>query len=173
VAPAIPADRSRLASVVTIAAVVVVVDQITKLIALSRLIVGVPVVLVDGFLALTLVMNPGLAFGLLAGIPASWRWVVGLLSLVALVVLLRVALRILPSGGWREQSAIGLIFGGAVGNLIDRTRFGAVVDFVDVYVRDWHWPAFNVADSAITVGVLALALVVLLERSPSPATPEP
>ena len=98
-APAIPADRSRLASVVTIAAVVVVVDQITKLMVLSRLTLGVPVVLVDGFLALTLVMNPGLAFGLLAGIPASWRWVVGLLSLVALVVLLRVALRILPSGG--------------------------------------------------------------------------
>ena len=165
--PAIRADRARLARVVTLAAVIVVLDQITKLIALSRLILGTPVTLVDGFLALTLVMNPGLAFGLLAGIPASWRWVVGLLSLVALVLLLRVALRILPSGGWREQSAIGLIFGGAVGNLIDRTRFGAVVDFVDVYVRDWHWPAFNVADSAITVGVAALALVVVFERSPS------
>ena len=166
-APAIRAERSRLAGVVTIAAVVVVLDQITKLIVLSRLTLGVPVIVVDGFAALTLVMNPGLAFGLLAGIPASWRWVVGLLSLAALVVLLRVAMRVLPSGGWREQSAIGLIFGGAVGNLIDRTRFGAVVDFVDVYVRDWHWPAFNVADSAITVGVAALALVVMLERSPS------
>ena len=168
--PAIRADRSRLTGVVTIAVVVVVLDQITKLIALNRLTLGVPVIIVDGFLALTLVMNPGLAFGLLAGIPASWRWVVGVLSLVALVVLLRVALRILPSGGWREQSAIGLIFGGAVGNLIDSTRFGAVVDFVDVYVRDWHWPAFNVADSAITVGVAALALVVMFERSPSSGT---
>jgi signal peptidase II len=165
---AIPADRSRLARVVTIAAVVVILDQVTKLIVLQRLIPGVPIVLVDGFLAFTLVMNTGLAFGLLAGIPAGWRWLVGLLSLVALVVLLRVALRILPSGGWREQSAIGLIFGGAVGNLIDRTRFGAVVDFVDVYVRDWHWPAFNVADSAITVGVAVLALGVMFERSPSP-----
>ncbi|PYN89628.1 MAG: signal peptidase II [Candidatus Rokuibacteriota bacterium] len=163
-------DRSRLAGVLATAAVVVVLDQITKLIALNRLVLGVPVIVVDGFLALTLVMNPGLAFGLLAGIPAGWRWVVGLLSLVALVVLLRVALRILPSGGWREQAAIGLIFGGAVGNLIDRTRFGAVVDFVDLYVRDWHWPAFNVADSAITVGVAALALVVMLERSPSAGT---
>ena len=165
--PPIRVDRSRLAGVLATAAVVVVLDQITKLIALNRLVLGVPVIVVDGFLALTLVMNPGLAFGLLAGIPAGWRWVVGLLSLVALVVLLRVALRILPSGGWREQAAIGLIFGGAVGNLIDRTRFGAVVDFVDLYVRDWHWPAFNVADSAITVGVAALALVVVFERSPS------
>jgi len=168
VAPAIHADRSRLARVVTLAAVVVILDQITKLIVLQRLVPGVPIVLIDGFLAFTLVMNTGLAFGLLAGIPAGWRWLVGALSLVALVVLLRVALRILPSGGWREQSAIGLIFGGAVGNLIDRTRFGAVVDFVDVYVRDWHWPAFNAADSAITVGVAALALGVMLERSPSP-----
>ena len=165
--PAIRADRSRIARVVTLAAVVVVLDQITKLIVLDRLTPGVPVAVVQGFVALTLVMNPGLAFGLLSGIPAGWRWIVGLLSLVALVVLLRVALRILPSGGWREQSAIGLIFGGAVGNLIDRTRFGAVVDFVDVYYRDWHWPAFNVADSAITVGVAALALVVVFERSPS------
>ena len=165
---AIPADRSRLARVVTIAAVVVILDQITKLIVLQRLVPGVPIVLVDGFLAFTLVMNTGLAFGLLAGIPAGWRWLVGLLSLVALVVLLRVALRILPSGGWREQAAIGLIFGGAIGNLIDRTRFGAVVDFVDVYVRDWHWPAFTVADSAITVGVAALALGVMFERTPSP-----
>ena len=165
---AIPADRSRLARVVTIAAVVVILDQITKLIVLQRLVPGVPIVLVDGFLAFTLVMNTGLAFGLLAGIPAGWRWLVGLFSLAALVVLLRVALRILPSGGWREQAAIGLIFGGAIGNLIDRTRFGAVVDFVDVYVRDWHWPAFNVADSAITVGVAALALGVMFERTPSP-----
>jgi signal peptidase II len=170
VAPAIRADRSRLGRVVTIAAVVVVLDQIAKLIVLQRLTLGVPVVLVDGFFALTLVMNTGLAFGLLSGIPAGWRWVVGVLSLVALVVLLRVALRILPSGGWREQSAIGLIFGGAVGNLIDRTRFGAVVDFVDVYVRDWHWPAFNVADSAITVGVATLALAVMFERSSSAGT---
>ena len=171
--PAIRADRSRIARVVAIAAVVVVLDQLTKLIVLNRLPPGVPVAVVPGFVALTLVMNPGLAFGLLSGIPAGWRWIVGLLSLVALVALLRVALRILPSGGWREQSAIGLIFGGAVGNLIDRTRFGAVVDFVDVYYRDWHWPAFNVADSAITMGVAALALVVLVERSPSAASPEP
>ncbi|PYN74617.1 MAG: signal peptidase II [Candidatus Rokuibacteriota bacterium] len=159
--------RGRVARVVAIAGVVVVLDQVVKLIVLDRLTPGLPVVVVEGLVALTLVMNPGLAFGLLAGVPTGWRWVVGLLSLLALGVLLRVALRILPSGGWREQSAIGLIFGGAVGNLIDRMRFGAVVDFVDVHFRGWHWPAFNIADSAITVGVMVLALVVLVDRSPS------
>ena len=60
--------------------------------------------------------------------------------------------------------AIGLIFGGAVGNLIDRARFGAVVDFVDVHWHGWHWPAFNVADSAISVGVALLAFRLLTER---------
>jgi signal peptidase II len=161
------ADRSRLGRVVAIGAAVVVLDQIVKLLALERLTLGVPVTVVPGLIALTLVMNTGLAFGLLAGVPAGWRWIVGLLSVLALVVLLRIALRILPSGGWREQTAMGLIFGGAVGNLIDRVRFGAVVDFVDVHFRGWHWPAFNVADSAITVGVAVLVLVMVADRSPS------
>ena len=160
------AERPRVVRVVAIAGVVVVVDQIVKLIALDRLAPGIPVDVVPGLIALTLVRNPGLAFGLLASIPAGWRWVVGLLSLLALIVLLRVALRVLPRGGWREQTAIGLIFGGAVGNLIDRTRYGSVVDFVDVYFRGWHWPAFNVADSAITVGVALLALGLVTDKSP-------
>jgi signal peptidase II len=160
------AERPRVVRVVAIAGGVVVVDQIVKLIALDRLAPGIPVDVVPGLIALTLVRNPGLAFGLLAGIPAGWRWVVGLLSLLALIVLLRVALRVLPRGGWREQTAIGLIFGGAVGNLIDRTRYGSVVDFVDVYFRGWHWPAFNVADSAITVGVALLALGLVTDKSP-------
>jgi signal peptidase II len=161
------ADRSRLGRVVAIGAAVVVLDQIVKLLALERLTLGVPVTVVPGLIALTLVMNTGLAFGLLAGVPAGWRWIVGLLSVLALVVLLRIALRILPSGGWREQTAMGLIFGGAIGNLIDRVRFGAVVDFVDVHFRGWHWPAFNVADSAITMGVAVLVLVMVADRSPS------
>jgi len=160
------AERPRVVRVVAIAGVVVVVDQIVKLIALDRLAPGIPVDVVPGLIALTLVRNPGLAFGLLASIPAGWRWVVGLLSLLALIVLLRVGLRVLPRGGWREQTAIGLIFGGAVGNLIDRTRYGSVVDFVDVYFRGWHWPAFNVADSAITVGVALLALGLVTDKSP-------
>jgi signal peptidase II len=144
-----------------LAALVVVLDQLTKLVVLERLPPGVRVELIDGHLALTLVMNPGLAFGLLANLPVAWRWIVAVLSIAALVVLARVAIRILPGGGWIDLTAIGLIFGGAVGNLIDRARFGAVIDFIDVYYGAWHWPAFNVADSAITVGVLLLAVRLL------------
>ena len=97
--------------VLLLAGAIVALDQITKLIALGRLSLGVPVPLIDGLLSLTLVLNPGLAFGLLGSIPPAWRWVVAALSLVALAVLARVALRVLPTGGWSGRLAIGLIFG--------------------------------------------------------------
>jgi signal peptidase II len=154
-------------AVLLLAGVIVALDQTSKLIVLGRLPLGVQIPVVDGLLALTLVLNPGLAFGLLGGVPPAWRWVVAALSLLALAVLARVALRVLPAGGWTGRLSIGLIFGGAVGNLVDRARFGAVVDFVDVHWRGWHWPAFNVADSAITVGVALLALRLLSDRSPA------
>ena len=147
--------------IVVIAGAIVALDQITKLAALERLAPGVAVPVVDGLLSLTLVMNTGLAFGLLAGLPAAWRWLVALLSIVALIVLARVAVRVLAGGGWSARLSVALIFGGAVGNLVDRARFGAVVDFVDAHYRGYHWPAFNVADSAITVGVVLLALHLL------------
>jgi signal peptidase II len=155
--------------VIGLAAVVVVIDQLTKFVVLDQLMPGVRISVVDDLLALTLVMNPGLAFGLLGGIPPAWRWLVAGLSIVALLILARVAIRVLPTGSWIDVAAIGFIFGGAVGNLIDRARFGAVVDFIDVYWRTWHWPAFNAADSAITVGVALLALRLLM-RQPSATT---
>jgi signal peptidase II len=154
--------------VLLLAGAVVALDQATKAVALDHLVHGVPVRVVDRLIDLTLVMNPGLAFGLLGGVPSPWRWVVALLSIVALLVLARVALRVLPASGWPGHLAIGLIFGGAVGNLIDRARWGAVVDFIDVHWRGYHWPAFNVADSAITVGVVVLALR-LLRKDPAAA----
>src|SRR5262249_60190595 len=126
-------------------------DQVSKVIGLDRLPLGVPVKLVDDLLSLTLVMNPGLAFGLLGTVPRGWRWVVAALSLVALAVLARVALRVLPAGGWVGSVAIGLIFGGAVGNLIDRARFGAVVDVVDVHWRGPGSARVNVARSSVAV----------------------
>jgi signal peptidase II len=143
------------------ALVVLVLDLITKHLALERLPPGRPVLVIDGFFSLTLVMNPGLAFGMLAGTPAGWRWLVALLSIAALAVLAVVGLRMLPTGGPLTPLALGLIFGGAVGNLIDRARFGAVVDFLDFYWRGYHWPAFNVADASISVGVVVLALRML------------
>ncbi|HUM15254.1 MAG TPA: signal peptidase II [Candidatus Nitrosotalea sp.] len=144
---------------------ILILDQVTKYWALQRLPPGLPVSVIDRVFALTLVMNPGLAFGMLGGMPAGWRWLVALLSIGALAVLAMVGLRMLPGGGRLTPLALGLIFGGAVGNLIDRARFGAVIDFLDFYWRAYHWPAFNVADSAITVGVALLALRMLTAPS--------
>ena len=139
-----------------IAGFVFVADQLTKLWALRSLAAG-PIVVVPGFVDLMLVLNPGVAFGIFAWLPPQWRWLVTVFSLAALVLLCSVALRIVPGGGWLGRIALGLVFGGAAGNLLDRWRLGSVVDFVDVHWRQYHWPAFNVADSAITVGVVLLA----------------
>lgn len=154
-------------SVTVTALAVLILDVLAKYLALQRLLPGRPVPVIDGFFSLTLVMNPGLAFGMLADTPAGWRWLVALLSIGALAVLAAVGVRMLPAGGRLTPLALGLIFGGAVGNLIDRARFGAVVDFLDFYWRGYHWPAFNVADSAISIGVALLALRMLAAPSPS------
>ena len=152
--------------VVAVAGAVLVLDQVVKWLALHRLPPGAPVPVIDGLFSLTLVMNPGLAFGMLGTVPTGWRWVVAVLSMIAVGVLATLATRLLPHGGKVAAVAIGMIFGGEAGNLIDRARFGAVVDFLDFYWRGWHWPAFNVADSAISVGVALLALHMLMAPSP-------
>jgi signal peptidase II len=140
-----------------VAALVFVLDQLTKAWAMTRLHAAQPLAVVPGMVDLTLVLNPGVAFGIFAWLPAEWRWLVTIFSLAALLLLCSVALRIVPDGGWLGRVALGFVFGGAAGNLLDRWRLGAVVDFVDVHWRQYHWPAFNVADSAITVGVVLLA----------------
>jgi signal peptidase II len=143
---------------------VFVADQLTKLWVLGRLEPGVPVVVIPGGVHLALVMNPGVAFGIMASVPGEWRWLVMVFSLTALVLLCSLAMRILPGGGWLGRLAVGLVVGGAAGNLLDRGRLGAVVDFLDVFWRQYHWPAFNVADSAITVGVALLAVELVMAQ---------
>ena len=140
-----------------IAIVVFALDQVTKAWVLQRLAHRPPVVVIPGFFDLTLVLNPGVAFGIFSNVPASWRWLVMVFSLAALALLCAMAIRIVPEGSRVGRFALGLVFGGAAGNLLDRWRLGLVVDFVDLHWRQYHWPAFNVADSAITVGVVLLA----------------
>jgi signal peptidase II len=158
--------------VLGLAAAVFVADQLTKAWALRALDPVEPLVVIPGAFHLILVMNPGVAFGIFAGVPPGWRWIVMLFSLTALALLASVALRILPRGSALARVAVGLVFGGALGNLLDRWRFGAVVDFIDVFWRAYHWPAFNVADSAITVGVCLLAAELAFGRDGVPR-PDP
>ncbi len=132
---------------------VVVLDQLSKALVMAsfRLYELKPVI--PGFFNLTYLTNTGAAFGMLAGEESVWRqaFFVGV-ALVALVIMC-LSYREFRKQGRLFGHAIGMIAGGAVGNLIDRLRFGAVVDFLDFYLKGYHWPAFNVADSAITVGV--------------------
>lgn len=143
------------------ALIVVVLDQLTKAIVLARMELHQSIPVVDGFFALTYVRNTGAAFGILAGRMAEIRVPFLLaVSVLALGVLLWFV-RTVPADRRAVIAACGGVLGGAIGNIIDRAAYGEVIDFLDVYVGTYHWPAFNVADAAITVGVVVLCLDAL------------
>jgi len=135
---------------------VVVLDQATKWLAIGGL-EPYRAVPMAPLLNLTLMYNEGAAFSFLASAGGWQRWFFAGFSLAMTVVLVIWLLR-LQSGQRLMAAALSLVAGGAVGNLIDRLTAGRVVDFVDFYVGSWHWPAFNFADSAITVGVVLILL---------------
>ena len=140
-----------------IAAFVVVLDQISKSWVRSNLELSETVPLV-GCLSFTYVRNTGSAFGLFA----NQAFLLTVIAIVGLVVIL-LFYRYLSRFNVLGIMALSLIFGGALGNLIDRLRFGFVTDFIDVRLwGDFHWPTFNVADSAITVGSIVLAVFIFL-----------
>jgi len=149
---------------VGIAALVVILDQLTKLWIMTNFGLHEQQNVISGFFNLVYVTNTGAAFGFLAGSKSWLRQVffVGV-AVVALGVIVY-AYGHLKRQGRIFVYALGLIGGGAIGNLIDRLRFGSVVDFLDFYFGSYHWPAFNVADSAITVGVGLFMLGTLLQH---------
>ena len=149
---------------VGIAALVVIIDQLTKLWIMTNLGLHEQQNVISGFFNLVYVTNTGAAFGFLAGSKSWLRQVffVGV-AVVALGVIVY-AYGHLKRQGRIFVYALGLIGGGAIGNLIDRLRFGSVVDFLDFYFGSYHWPAFNAADSAITVGVGLFMLGTLLQH---------
>ena len=147
-----------------LAAAVVLADQVTKAIVLGRFALGERLE-VTGFFNMVLVYNKGAAFSFLSD-AAGWQ--TPALIVFALVAIGIVGTFIVRSPGRRLLcTGLALILGGALGNLIDRLRFGQVVDFLDFHAQGWHWPAFNVADSAITVGVALLALGLISDKSSS------
>jgi signal peptidase II len=134
---------------------VLAADQVTKALVLARFAPGERLEL-TGFFNLVLAFNKGAAFSFLAG---AGGWQTPLLVAFALVAAVVVSVLLLRSPGRAVFCAgLALILGGAVGNVIDRLRYGHVVDFLDLHAAGWHWPAFNVADSAITVGAALLIL---------------
>jgi len=133
-----------------------VLDQVTKFLAETLLTFHQPVPVLPSF-NLLLTYNTGAAFSFLAGAGGWQRWFflgLGLLVSIGLIVWLR---RLKPTET-RLAAALALILGGAIGNLIDRAWLGQVIDFIQLYYQHWYWPAFNLADSAITVGAALLVL---------------
>lgn len=139
-----------------LSAFVIVVDQITKRVVDTSMQLHQSIELAP-FFQLTYLRNQGAAFSFLSGAGGWQRWFFIILAVVA-SAFITVWLRKLDPRQRREAMAWALVLGGALGNLIDRILYGYVIDFLDVYYGDWHWPAFNVADSAITVGVVLLLL---------------
>ncbi len=141
-------------------AATVLADQVSKELLLRHLLKAGPIIqVIDDLFQLVIVWNPGVSFGFLGGDKALPPW---LLSAVAVAVCVGLFLWLRridrPLIGW----GIGLVMGGAIGNVIDRARWGAVFDFADFHVRQWHWPAFNVANSAIVIGVGLMLIDSLL-----------
>jgi signal peptidase II len=137
-------------------AVIVALDQYTKHLVVSAWQLGDTTPIVPGFFSLTYLRNRGGAFGLFAGLPETWRVAFFVVFALATVAALIWMLRTTPREDRTQRLALTWVIGGALGNLYDRVLYGEVVDFLDVYVGDWHWPAFNVADSFITCGVVLL-----------------
>lgn len=139
-----------------LSAAVIVADQASKLAATSYLEPYQPVAVVP-FFNLTLMYNTGAAFSFLSTAAGWQRWFFTLVALVVSAILVVWLKRLRPGEIWLAI-ALSLILGGALGNVWDRLALGHVVDFIDLYVGSWHWPAFNIADSAITIGAAMLII---------------
>lgn len=153
--------KKELKILIAIAVAVALIDQITKAVVTARFFVTESVSVIPGLFNLAYYRNPGAAFSILASGGTGRTVFLLATSVVALIIIGFMGRR---AKGIAQTAALGLIAGGALGNLIDRVRNGYVVDFLDFYVGGYHWPAFNVADSAITVGVF-LAFFVFYVRA--------
>ncbi|MDX1570038.1 MAG: signal peptidase II [Xanthomonadales bacterium] len=146
-----------------LSAVVIVLDQLTKWIAVTQMNLYESIPVMWG-LNWTLLHNYGAAFSFLSDHSGWQRWFFTIIAIVVTAVL-AVWLKRTPRSDWTTAAPLSLIIGGAVGNLIDRLRLGYVVDFIDVYYQQWHWPAFNIADSAISIGAISLILISFLSEN--------
>jgi signal peptidase II len=147
---------------IIIAAMILLCDRMTKSIVAQKIAVSDGIDVIPGVFRLTHVQNQGAAFGLFADYPSEWK--VAMLILFSVAALAVVSALLWKNGNALNTTAIALslVFGGALGNLWDRVVSGRVIDFLDFYLGSHHWPAFNIADSAIVVGALLLLSEIFL-----------
>ncbi|MCX8083981.1 MAG: signal peptidase II [Calditerrivibrio sp.] len=147
----------------------VVLDQWTKKIIIEKFQLYESITVIDGFFNLTYVLNPGAAFGFLAKMDERFR-VLFFVFVTFIAICLVVYLIIRERGFILRRYAYSFILAGAIGNLIDRVMIGKVVDFLDFYIKSYHWPAFNVADVSISCGVGLLLLDLIRDKKRKQAT---
>jgi signal peptidase II len=148
--------------------IIVVLDQLTKIIVDRTMPLHYSIPIIDGLFSLTYVRNTGAAFGIFSGSHESFR--LPFLILVSILALgfVFMMLKRLPEEQTGLITALAFIIGGALGNLIDRVLYGEVIDFLDFYWGHYHWPAFNVADSCITIGVTITLYYLIKEKGEDP-----
>lgn len=145
-----------------VALLLVLIDQATKFYIDQSMLLYASIPVIDSFFSITYVRNPGAAFGMFAASGFRIPFLIGV-SMFAMVVIVFVVHK-LPGKEKTPVIALSCVFAGACGNLIDRIRFGEVIDFLDVYWRSHHWPTFNIADSAICLGVFLYVLYTMKEE---------
>lgn len=160
--------KKKLSLIVFPSLAVLLLDQITKWVVLRTLDIHQSVTVVSGFFNLVHVRNRGMAFGFLNRAGSDLPFYFLLFATVGAILLLAFWAARLKPEEYRILPGLALILGGALGNLVDRIRLHEVIDFLDIHISHYHWPAFNVADSAITLGTLWVALNLLFRPSPSP-----
>ena len=158
--------KNDLARLVLVSGTVVLADQFTKYLVKLNLVLYQQIVVIENFFNITYILNPGGAFGFFATQSPGIRKFIFLFlsSIVALFVLWFYYQCV--NGFVYLSYGMAMIFGGAIGNLIDRFAYGKVVDFLDFYVGSAHWPAFNIADSAICIGMAILIFHIIFKKVP-------
>jgi signal peptidase II len=163
--------NSKFKLVLFLVVAIVALDQATKAIVDRSMLLNHSVPVIDGIFSLTYIRNTGAAFGFLARSGEFFRRTFLIGFSIAAIGFIVVMLRRLPQHEKLLTVALGFILGGAIGNLIDRLLYGEVIDFLDFYWSYHHWPAFNVADSFITVGVVVILFRLALAKGDDPFAP--
>jgi signal peptidase II len=148
--------------------VILIADQLTKFIVDQTIPLHHSIPIIDDLFSLTYIRNTGAAFGILSGSAAAFRLPFLLLFSTVAIVFIILMLRRLPDRETGLITALAFILGGAIGNLIDRIAYGEVIDFLDFYWSRFHWPAFNLADSFITIGVLITVYYLIKAKGEDP-----
>ena len=150
---------------VIIGSIVLILDQVTKVLVQGQMALYQSIEIVPNFFHLTYLRNTGAAFGFLAGSRSSLRIAFFIIVSAIAIGCIFYLLKNLPPDRKTFTATLSLVLGGAIGNLIDRIRMGEVIDFIDLHWYEIHWPAFNVADSAITIGVILLFIQMIRKGS--------